>query len=1198
PDPEVYLPADPDQRPAVLLELLRADLILRWGARERRPVEWYRDRFPELDDESLVALLYEEYCLREEAGESPEAAEYRARFPDLAAAFQEVLEIHGLIGRGGGSDSRGPCPDGVPLPEAGQTIAGFRLVEELGRGAFARVYLAEERHLADRPVALKVTRTGSREPQTLARLQHTHIVPVYSYRTDPATGLHLLCMPYLGRITLLQLVNQPEIRTARTGADLLSLLDRLGPHEDALAQRSASRRALARLTYPRVIAWWGARMAEALQHAHDRQVLHRDVKPSNVLMTGDGLPMLLDFNLAQEPWIPHDGAAPAAFGGTLAYMAPEHLEALAEGGTNPADARSDLYALGVVLFDCLVRGTRSFALPSQSMMMTEALRRAAAARRDGAPRLRDTHPDVPPALEAVVRRCLAPEPCDRYASAAQLAADLQAVAEDGPLRFAREPIASRVRRGLRRNGRRLAIATALVLPLGVIAYSLVDAQLASLRLRGEVSQWFDLARQAADEGGLELAISRFATARQLAQGDPRLRGLLEQIQEQDRLARATKAAWDQADALFQVGESLRFSLLGFSGDPNAAWPRVQAELAKFAIPDDPGWIHRPAIALLDRPRRDRLIGEVNELLFLWVAAWDRERHGDPAAARRAIPLCDVALAFARPAGPWRAIRARWAADPTGDPPPSQVPTRTEGETSARGCFQWAQLCDLEGRREAAIAWLERATQLEPQDYWSQFLLGDYCWRLRQAGRAMEHYQAAVALRPDSPWARCNRSVLYHDRGDWELALDDLNRALASPQAADLPEARLELGVVKQVLGDDAGARAAFESVIATAPGTWFARAGRLNRAKLDFDAGAIDRAWAEYDALLAEDPRDDQARKSRALLALQLDRAAQAEADLTLLLRDVPEQADELLARRALARLALGRPDAAEEDAAVAYRRNPSPSRERLWIRTLLAAGRVEDLFWLNRPDDLTILPGGGPALMTDLRAAEQRLRALAEGSRGRLPHAHRTRAVILSALDDPAAEAEATRALALAPESADAYLVRARVRCRAGDRQAALADVESALALMPGDPRLLEFRGVLKTELGNPAAALLDLDRAILRGASGTVRVPRARALMALGHDEAARRDWSLALEKDPEDPEAYLGRARTLIRLGRPNRALVDLEEAAVWVADNPRLLPQITAAYALCLGSRPDRFPRWLSLAQRAWSTWIATARPGPG
>ena len=116
---------------------------------------------------------------------------------------------------------RRPPPDAArPLPEVGETIAGFRLVEELGRGSFARVFRAEERQLADRPVAMKVTRTGSREPQTLARLQHTHIVPVYSYRTDPATGLHLLCMPYLGRLTLAQVLADPAIRNARSGADL------------------------------------------------------------------------------------------------------------------------------------------------------------------------------------------------------------------------------------------------------------------------------------------------------------------------------------------------------------------------------------------------------------------------------------------------------------------------------------------------------------------------------------------------------------------------------------------------------------------------------------------------------------------------------------------------------------------------------------------------------------------------------------------------------------------------------------------------------------------------------------------------------------------------------------------------------------------------------------------------------------------
>jgi eukaryotic-like serine/threonine-protein kinase len=108
PEPRDYLPAAPDLRPAALLALQRIDLSLRWGAREQVPVEWYRDRFPELDGEALVALLYEEYCLREEAGESPEAAEYAARFPAVAASFRDVLDIHSLVRPDQAPTSRAP----------------------------------------------------------------------------------------------------------------------------------------------------------------------------------------------------------------------------------------------------------------------------------------------------------------------------------------------------------------------------------------------------------------------------------------------------------------------------------------------------------------------------------------------------------------------------------------------------------------------------------------------------------------------------------------------------------------------------------------------------------------------------------------------------------------------------------------------------------------------------------------------------------------------------------------------------------------------------------------------------------------------------------------------------------------------------------------------------------------------------------
>ena len=171
---------------------------------------------------------------------SPTPRNSCARFAGLAEPLRRVLDIHRLIGSASAS-STGLADSSVCLsptaaeaaprvffPDAGQTIGGFYLVEELGRGAFARVFLANERQLADRPVALKVTRRGSREPQALARLQHTHIVPVHSHRVDPATGLHLLCMPYLGRVTLARVL--AEVRQegdSLTGAALVHAIDRL-----------------------------------------------------------------------------------------------------------------------------------------------------------------------------------------------------------------------------------------------------------------------------------------------------------------------------------------------------------------------------------------------------------------------------------------------------------------------------------------------------------------------------------------------------------------------------------------------------------------------------------------------------------------------------------------------------------------------------------------------------------------------------------------------------------------------------------------------------------------------------------------------------------------------------------------------------------------------------------------------------------
>ena len=129
--------------------------------------------------------------------------------------------------------------------------------------------------------------------------------------------------------------------------------------------RLANRPAIAGTSYVHAVCWVGACLADALQYAHDRGLVHLDLKPSNVLLTADGQPMILDFHLAREPISPAD-AGPAWLGGTPGYMSPEQTEALlavrhGKPVPRPVDGRSDIYALGVVLYEVRLAARRGRA---------------------------------------------------------------------------------------------------------------------------------------------------------------------------------------------------------------------------------------------------------------------------------------------------------------------------------------------------------------------------------------------------------------------------------------------------------------------------------------------------------------------------------------------------------------------------------------------------------------------------------------------------------------------------------------------------------------------------------------------------------------------------------------------------------------------------------------------------------------------
>src|SRR5262245_1500754 len=295
-----------------LVERLAEEMRRRWHQGERPGAEEFLRRHGLEDCPAAIAgLVYEEVCLREEAGQADASALVLRRFPRWAAELRVLLDCRLVL------EAEDPEPD---FPAAGDSLGDFRLLAELGRGSQGRVFLAAQPSLAGRLVVLKLIPLASGEHLTLARLQHTHIAPLYSVTDDPGRRLRVLCLPHFGGATLARLLEdlrgQPP--PGRTGAALVQALKQASsaPPE---AGPAPARDWLARVDHVRAVCWIGTCLADALHHAHERCLLHLDLKPANVLLAADGTPMLLDFHLARGP-LAAGAPAPAWLGGTGAYL--------------------------------------------------------------------------------------------------------------------------------------------------------------------------------------------------------------------------------------------------------------------------------------------------------------------------------------------------------------------------------------------------------------------------------------------------------------------------------------------------------------------------------------------------------------------------------------------------------------------------------------------------------------------------------------------------------------------------------------------------------------------------------------------------------------------------------------------------------------------------------------------------------------
>ncbi|HUQ68123.1 MAG TPA: protein kinase [Planctomycetaceae bacterium] len=356
----------------------------------------------------VIDLAYEEFCQRIEQGEEVELAEFARRFPAVEEPLQHQLVVHRLLANG----LSGP-PVTAEWPVAPGEFAHFQLVQPIGEGAAARVYLALDEQLDGRARILKVSPRIGMERQSLARLVHPSIVDALYCGTDDASGLDFLCLRLQGRWTLQHVMQflagrQPKLKRAD---ELWALLDQL---DDLPESVRSGERYSNRLGDPRsldeLLIGWAEQILQGLDYAHGKGFIHCDVKPSNILIAWNGDAVLLDLHAAQMLEARQHSAS-----GTIPYMAPEQLLLLAD----PALARGtrltkniDLFAWAATFYEAIL-GEPAFHVPNSELSRDEFARAHRAARQAGLPQSSTTGEPLLRELISIIGPCFQFEAQDR-----------------------------------------------------------------------------------------------------------------------------------------------------------------------------------------------------------------------------------------------------------------------------------------------------------------------------------------------------------------------------------------------------------------------------------------------------------------------------------------------------------------------------------------------------------------------------------------------------------------------------------------------------------------------------------------------------------------------------------------------------------------------------------------------------------------
>ncbi len=373
------------------------------------PSEDFEQRTSRLKEDELEEVL-DRYMQELADGRKPSQEEYLLAHPQLAEALKGVFKTLDFV------EAAGRSLNAAKL-EAGPKLGEFRIVREIGRGGMGVVYEAVQSSLGRR-VALKVLPANvklsenalerfHREAHTGGRLHHTNIVPVYAVGEE--CGINYYAMQLIEGRSLAYF-----LKTARE--------EPRNPQD-----RDHFRR----------VAWWGQQAAEALAHAHQQGIIHRDIKPGNLLFDKRDNVWIFDFGLARaddDPTITQSGDLL----GTIRYMSPEQAS-----GSDNLDGRTDVYSLGATLYE-IASLSPAFEGESREKVLQQVTQVE--------PRsLRQLASNIPRDLETIIGKCMQKDRRLRYRSAADVAEDLRRFLAGEPILARRTPFHVRVGRWLRRH---------------------------------------------------------------------------------------------------------------------------------------------------------------------------------------------------------------------------------------------------------------------------------------------------------------------------------------------------------------------------------------------------------------------------------------------------------------------------------------------------------------------------------------------------------------------------------------------------------------------------------------------------------------------------------------------------------------------------------------------------------------------------